>query len=71
MLIKIKVKTEAKKDKVIQKSPDHFEISVTDQAERGLANKKVLVLVRKYFKEYNKITIIKGHRSPHKIININ
>ncbi len=71
MLIKVKVSTDTKKDKIIKKSEDHFEIHVKEPKERGLANKKVLELVRKYFKIYNNIRIVSGHHTPSKIISLN
>lgn len=71
MLIKIKVFTGAKKEKIVKKSDDSFDIHVKEPAERNLANKKILELVRKYFKVYNSIVkIVKGHHSPSKIINL-
>jgi len=69
--IKVKVKTNAKKDNIVKKSEDHFDISVKEPAERNLANKKVLELVRTYFKVYNgKVRIVSGHHSPSKIISL-
>ncbi len=81
MYIKIKVITEAKKEKIIKKSEDHFEISVKEPAERNLANKRVLELVKNYFKAqpnkkkvgqvYNgNVRIVSGHHSPSKIISL-
>ena len=71
MYIKVKVTTEAKKEKIVKKTKDHFDISVKEPAERNLANKKVVELVRDYFKVYNgEVRIVSGHHSPSKIINI-
>ncbi len=71
MYIKVKAIVGAKKEKIIKKSEDRFEISVKEPAERNLANKKILELVRDYFKVYNgNIKIVSGHRSPSKIISI-
>ncbi len=84
MLIKIKVLTSAKKEKVVKKSAPtlsvgaptesvgeyKFEISVKEPAERGLANEKVIKLLRNEFKGYNKIRIVSGHHSPSKIISL-
>lgn len=70
MYIKVKVMTGAKKVKILKKSEDHFEISVKEPAERNMANKKILELVREYFKVYNNIKIISGHRAPCKIISL-
>jgi uncharacterized protein YggU (UPF0235/DUF167 family) len=71
MYIKVKVSTEAKREKIIKKSKDHFDISVKESAERNLANKRVLELVRDYFKVYNgSVRIVSGHHSPSKIISV-
>ena len=71
MYIKIKVTAGAKKEKITKKSDDHFEMSVIQPAERGLANKRVVELVRGYFKVYNgDVRVVSGHHSPSKIISI-
>ncbi len=70
MLIKVKVLTEAKKEKVVKKSEDKFEIYVKEPAERNLANKKVIKLLRSEFKGYNQVRIVSGHHSPSKIISL-
>jgi len=71
MYIKVKVTTEAKKEKIVKKSDDHFDIFVKEPAERNLANKKVIELVRDYFKVYNGVVrIVSGHHSPSKIISL-
>jgi len=81
MFIKVKVKTDSKVEKIVKKSNDHFEISVKESAERNMANKKVLELVRDYFKArpnddsvgrvYNgDVRIVNGHHSPSKIISL-
>ena len=61
----------AKKEKIVKKTKDHFDIFVKEPAERNLANKRVLELVRDYFKVYNgNLRIVSGHHSPSKIISI-
>lgn len=71
MYIKVKVTAGAKKEKLVKISNDHFEISVKEPAERNLANKRVVELVRDYFKVYNGETrIVSGHHSPSKIISL-
>ena len=80
MYIKVKVTTGAKKEKIIKKSKDHFEISVKEPAERNLANKRIIGLLREYFKArlndgtvgqvYNDIKIVSGHHSRSKIISL-
>ena len=71
MLIKVKVTADAKKDAIVKKSADTFLISVKEPKERGLANKKVLELVRTYFHVYNgEVKIVHGHHASGKIISI-
>jgi uncharacterized protein YggU (UPF0235/DUF167 family) len=70
MYIKVKVVTEAKAEKVIQKSKDHFVISVKESAEQNRANRRILELVREFFPVYNNVRIVSGHHSPSKIISL-
>jgi len=71
MYIKVKVTTGAKKEKIVEKSKDHFEIFVKEPAERNLANKRVIELLRDYLNVYNvDIRIVSGHHSPSKIISL-
>ena len=71
MYIKLKVQAGAKKEKFEKTSKDHFSVSVKEPAERNLANKRIIELVREYFKVYNSdVRIVSGHHSPGKIINI-
>ena len=69
MYIHVKVSAGAGKESWKQKSPDHFEISVKEKAERNLANNRVLALVAKHFKvPVNKVRIVNGHRHPSKLL---
>lgn len=71
MYIKVKVTAGAKKEKIIEKTSDHFNISVKEPAERNLANKRVIELLRDYYKVYNgDVRIVSGHHSPSKIISL-
>jgi uncharacterized protein (TIGR00251 family) len=67
--IKVRVKTEQKKEVVTRESPDHFEISLKEPAERNLANSRILEIFRELFPE-KPVRIISGHHSPSKIISI-
>lgn len=71
MLVKIKTFPDSKKAKVLKKSKDKYEVHVKENAERGKANEAVLL---KMGEEFNvapsKIRIIKGKRSPSKILEI-
>ncbi len=71
MYIKIRVTAGSKKEKFIQKNRDHFEVAVREEAERNLANGRVLELMSRHFKlPKGKVRIISGHHSPSKIFNV-
>lgn len=81
MYIKVKVTTGAKREKFVKKGKDHFDVSVKELPERNMANRRVIELVREYFKArlndngvgqvYNgKVRIVSGHHSPSKIISL-
>ena len=71
MYIRIDVTTEAKKESVEKTGTDSFNISVREKAERNMANRRILELVRKEFGGKGVIAkIISGHHSPRKIISI-
>ena len=69
MYIKVAVTTGAKKENLIQKSKDHFEISVKEKAERNMANKRVVEILALFFKvPIGKVRIVNGHQHPHKLL---
>lgn len=70
--IKVKVKAGAKKEEFEKISDDHFEVSVVEKAERNMANKRVVSLIREHFGLGSEgiVKIVSGHRSPSKIINV-
>ena len=71
MYIKVRAKAGAKKEEILKKSADHFEISVREKAERNMANGGILELVARYFKlPKGKVRIVSGHHSPGKILSV-
>jgi uncharacterized protein YggU (UPF0235/DUF167 family) len=67
--IKTVVTAGAKKESILVKKPDHFEISVKEKAGRNLANQKVIELLANYFKvPIKKVRIVNGHHHPHKLL---
>ncbi|KKQ02575.1 MAG: hypothetical protein US18_C0039G0011 [Parcubacteria group bacterium GW2011_GWB1_36_5] len=67
--IHAKVTAGAGKESFKQKSEDHFEISVKEEAKRNMANTRVLELVANHFKvPLNKVRIVNGHRHPSKLL---
>ncbi len=71
MLIKVKVFPNSKKEEIIKKSEDGFEIKVKEKPERGLANKRVIRILSSYFKTpESEIRLVKGFRERNKIFEI-
>ena len=66
--LKVKLHADEKKEKLIQKSADTFEIWVKAPAERGLANAAVRAALAAHLgPAENKLSLIKGATSPAKI----
>jgi len=71
MLIKVKVSTGLKKEEIIKKSEDSFELKVKEKPVRGEANKRVVEILSLYFKiPKGKIRIVKGSKQRNKIFKI-
>jgi uncharacterized protein YggU (UPF0235/DUF167 family) len=71
MLIKVRVRTGARKEKVVISSADHFEVSVREKPENNMANKRVISLIADQFHVPIKaVRIVKGHHQPSKILSI-
>jgi uncharacterized protein YggU (UPF0235/DUF167 family) len=69
MLIKVRVTAGARAEKIIRKSDDHFVVSVKQEAERNMANERVLEIFRAMHPNQS-VRLVKGHQSPSKIIEI-
>ena len=71
MYIKVKVHADEKKEQIIQKSPDTFEVWVKAPAREGRANIAVIKLLATTLgKEAKLFRLIKGATSPAKIFEI-
>ncbi|MEK7104037.1 MAG: DUF167 domain-containing protein [Patescibacteria group bacterium] len=71
MKITIKVKTKAKKEKVVEIGDNNFEVWVKQLPEKGKANEAIVKIVAKYFKTpQNSVKIIAGKNNSRKIIEI-
>jgi uncharacterized protein len=71
MLIKVKVFAGCKKDEIVKKKDDEFEVRVKEKAEQGRANKAVIKVLADYFKiDESKIKLIKGFKERNKIFEI-
>lgn len=71
MYVMVKVIAGARRESVKELSPERFEISVREQAERNQANRRVIEILADRFRvPVKRIRITKGHRSPSKVFNI-
>ena len=71
MLYKLRVHPGAKKDSLVEKGPDAFEVWVRAPAERGLANRACLELVgARLGVPSGRIRLVKGAKSPSKIVEV-
>ncbi len=71
MLIKVKVFPDSKKDEIIKKKEDSFEIKVKERPIEGKANKKALQLLSIYLKvSEKKIRMVRGSKKRNKIFEI-
>ncbi len=70
-LIKLKVKAGSRKEAVLRRGEDSYEISVRAPAERGLANHAALAALGAALGvEAKRLRIIKGSTSPAKIVQV-
>ena len=69
MYIKIKVKTDARAEKVVKRSDDSYVVSVREKAKRNMANRRVLRIIREMFPG-KRVNLVKGHQSPAKIVEV-
>ncbi|MCD6284020.1 DUF167 domain-containing protein [bacterium] len=71
MLIKVKVFPNSKKEEIIKKSEDSFEIKIKEKPVGGRANRAVCMCLSDYFKiPENRIRLIKGFRQRNKIFEV-
>ena len=69
MFIKIKVKTGSRTEKVEKKADDLYLVSVKEEAERNMANDRVLEIFRSLYPNQS-VNLVKGHHSPAKIVEV-
>ncbi len=69
MYLKVRVHPGAREEKVVEKKDGSFEIWTRAPAERGLANRKVVQVVRERLgNPAGGVAIVSGHTSPSKIL---
>lgn len=71
MLIKVKAYPNSKEEKVVKKTADSFDVFVCEEAERNMANKRIIEVLAGYFgvPQY-KMKMIKGFKEMNKIFDI-
>jgi hypothetical protein len=71
MLIKVKAYPDSKEEKIVKKSSDGFDIHVCEEAERNMANKRIIEVLADYFgvPQY-KVKMVKGFKEMNKIFDI-
>ena len=71
MRIKVKVKSNAKKEEIKKIDEDYYEVRVTVVPEKGKANKRVIEILSKHFKiPKSKIRLVRGETSREKVFEI-
>lgn len=71
MKIFVKVKPNAKKEKIERLNGDHFAVSVKDPPREGRANKAVIRALAAHLRlPLSRLAIVSGQRSKEKIVEI-
>jgi len=71
MLIKVKAFPNSKKEEIIKKSENSFEIKTKEKPLMGRANREIVKILSSYFKiPESKIRLIKGAKQRNKIFEI-
>jgi len=71
MFLKVKVFPNFKKEEIIKKSEDEFEIKIKEKAEKGRANKRVKEVLARYLNiSEEKLILIRGAKQRNKIFKI-
>ena len=71
MFYKLKVHPDSKENRIVKKGPDSFELWVKAPAERGRANAAAIgLLAAEIPTNPKRILLVKGARSPAKIVKV-
>jgi uncharacterized protein YggU (UPF0235/DUF167 family) len=71
LYVKVRVTAGARREDIELVSNHHYRVSVREKPLENLANRRVTELVaRQYGVAINKVRIVKGHRSPSKILAV-
>ena len=71
MYIKVTVTAGVNKEKFVEKKKGYFDAWVKEEAERNMANTRIIELVAEHYKiPKNKVRIINGHTHRSKLLTI-
>lgn len=70
MYIHVKAHPKSKKQEIVKLKEDHFEIWIKEPAEKNMANKKIVEILKSNFSESKNVRIISGHHSPSKLFSV-
>ncbi len=70
MYIHIKSHPKSKDEMFKKLKESHYEIWLKEPAERNLANKKIIEIIRLNFPNAKKVTLVSGHHSRSKLFSI-
>lgn len=71
MFIKVKVFPNSKKEEIIRKSTDSFEIKIKQKPEKGQANKAAILVLSEYLNvPKGRIRLVKGSKQKNKIFEV-
>jgi len=71
MKIFVKAKPFAREEKIVKIDDEHYEVSVTEPPVKGKANRAIVKALAEHFRvSMSDITIISGHFTTQKVINI-
>lgn len=71
MLVRVRVKAGARKEKFVELMEYSFDIHVKEKAERHAANNRVRTLLAHYFHvPLSAVTVVSGHHGPKKTIRV-
>ena len=71
MLIRVRVKAGARRERFAEMAPGKFEIDVKEKAEANAANARVRTLIARHFRVSEKsVRIESGHQRPNKTLRV-
>jgi uncharacterized protein YggU (UPF0235/DUF167 family) len=71
MLIRVRVKTNAKKEEITAEPKNIFAVSLKEKPEQNLANKRLVLVLGKHLRvPIANIRIVRGHKAPLKVISV-